>query len=113
MSAPSDSESRLHVFYDSDSEEYWVASDLANLRDVIDAEQGAGSFVENYGGDLDAWDQCDDGATKSILFTGSPDLGPASMASEDDNPADCQTVTKTWSEWAAWHGRGYFGGGRS
>jgi hypothetical protein len=59
----------LHVWYDDDSEEYWVALDPADLRLVIDAAQGPGSFEENYGGEDDDWTLLDDGTKKEIAFT--------------------------------------------
>ena len=96
----------LHAWHDDESGEYWIAHDLADLeaqqRELTD------DFTPVYD-----WARLDDDAKKEIAFVDEPTHGLASMASEDDNPADCQMVTKTWGEWAALHGRGYFGGGRS
>ncbi len=105
----------LHVFYDDDSEEFWVAYDMADLRAVIDEEHGPGTFSEtySYGDGSDSWCEQPDDATKVIMFTDEPAPGLKAMATEDDNPNDCQEATKTMAEWAALNGRGYFGGGRS
>ncbi len=90
----------LHVFYNDDSEEYWVAAGMDDLK----AQQ---LELDPESWEPDDWGELDDATPKAILFVDDPEKpGQVCRASDDDDPEDCVKVTKTFAEWAA-DGRGY------
>ena len=86
----------LHVF--GDDCEWVIAHDLEDAQRVY--EEHVGAPVEDQS---DRWSQEPDDA--SMICCVNADETEVAYDGDDGS----HDVTRTWAEWAAWNGRGFFG----